>query len=99
MYMSKKASVAQKRKGFTVSASPFNAVKLDLVVVLIVGVVLVLLLERLFNTPLWQFALIAGYGLVAALWLLIRVKGIERQLARQQPAPVREDKDGQNEKQ
>lgn len=78
--MSKKASLNEKGRGFTVSASPFNNVKLDLALILFMGVVLLLLQERLLQNPLWQFLLIFSYGILAALWLLLRVKRIERQI-------------------
>lgn len=78
----KQASVPQKRRGFTVAASPFNGVKLDLALILLLGVVVFLLQERVFDgTSAAGLAALLIYGLCAAIWIIWRVNRVRRRLA------------------
>ena len=75
------ASLSRQRRTFTVKASPFNAVKLDVALIVIVGVVLVLVHGRMVQNPLGQLALLAGYGVVSMLWVVTKTRRISRRLA------------------
>jgi len=79
----KERSVSQSEGGFTVVASPFNTVKVELGIILILGVVLFLWHEHLSSDGDVQIAILAGYGVLAALWLVGRVKKIEKTMAEQ----------------
>ena len=58
--------------------SPFNDVKFELGVILVVGVLL-LLVQRPIDLPGWlSWLLLLGYGLVGMLWLLIRTHRVLR---------------------
>jgi len=77
----KDASVTQSAGGFTVAPSPFNPVKLDLGVILVFAVVLGFTHGYVSDDPWIQLALLAGYGFVAMLWLVLRVRRIAAGLA------------------
>lgn len=70
------ASLPRRGKAFTVQASPFNAIKLDLALILVVGIVLLIVHERLVDDQLGQLLLVAGYGLVAMLWIVMRTRHV-----------------------
>ncbi len=68
---------------FAVSASPFNGVKLELALVLIVGLILWLVSEQLFPHRMEAFFMLIGYSLLAAGWIILRVRNIVKQLSDQ----------------
>ncbi len=70
------ASLSRRGKVFTVKASPFNAIKLDLALILIVGIVVLVVHERLVEHQLGQLLIVAGYGLAAMLWIVIRTRRV-----------------------
>ncbi|ALP52784.1 hypothetical protein Tel_06230 [Candidatus Tenderia electrophaga] len=74
-------SLSRQGKGFTVPASPFNAVKLDLALIIIIAVVLWLIHDRLIANQLGQFLLLSGYGLAAMGWIVFRTRRVARRLA------------------
>ncbi len=75
------ASLSRQKKGFTVPASPFNAVKVDLALLIIVGGVLWLIHDRLVEDPFGQFLLLAGYGAAAMGWIVIKTRRVAKRLA------------------
>jgi len=64
------------RGHFAVSASPFNGVKLELALILLVGLIIGLVLERLYPHRMEAFLMLAGYSLLAAGWIILRVRYI-----------------------
>ena len=72
-----------KKKAFSVNASPLNPVKLELVIILLVGVLLWLLVDSITKNQAAQIAILFLYGIVGALWLLYRTRSIVSRL--QQP--------------
>ena len=72
----KQTSLSRKKGGFTVQASPFNGVKLDLALIVLMGVVVWMIQDRVTSNELGQFLLLAGYGVVAALWIVIRTRRV-----------------------
>ncbi len=71
-------SLPRQRRSFTVAASPFNGVKFDLAMIVIVGVVIWLIHDRLIDNGLGQTLFLAGYGLSAMTWLVAKTRCIER---------------------
>ena len=71
-------SLSRQRPGFTVAASPFNGVKLDLALIIIVGVVVWLVHDRVIENGFGQFLFLAGYGLCAMAWLMMKTRRIAR---------------------
>jgi hypothetical protein len=63
-------------KGTGVSPSPLNPVKLELAVLVIVGVLLWVLHRQLTDDPLDQLLLLGGYGLSAMAWLVMRTRRV-----------------------
>ncbi len=74
------ASLSRRRKVFTVKASPFNAIKLDLALILIVGIVVLAVHERLVEHQLGQLLVVIGYGLAAMLWVVMRTRRVLKNL-------------------
>lgn len=69
-------NITRPRRGFTIGASPFNGVKLELGLLLVVGVVLVLIHRRIVAGALGQLALLGGYGVVSLLWIVARTRWV-----------------------
>ena len=74
------ASLSRRRKVFTVKASPFNSIKLDLAMFLIVGIGILVVNERLVEHQLGQLLIVAGYGIAAMLWIVMRTRRVLKRL-------------------
>lgn len=90
----KSPSVAHFSRTITVSASPFNRVKKDLVWLLTGAVLLWLLRERLALSELEHTVILSSYGLLSGLWVSARVWWIARRLRQTAAAPATEDNFG-----
>jgi hypothetical protein len=86
------ASLSRRRRGFTVAASPFNSVKLDLALIIVVAVVVVLIHKHLAESFLAQLAILAGYGLISMAWLILKTRRISRSVAEENKAMVVDEK-------
>lgn len=69
-------SVTQRKRRFTVAASPMNAVKLELALICGVAILLWLVQSRISDDPAVQFLLLAGYGLASMAWIVFRVRRV-----------------------
>lgn len=75
--MSKRpGSVPGNRREFAVAASPFNLIKLELGIILAVGVLCAIAVGLLFTSTLVQLGLLALYGLAAMGWLIVRTRQV-----------------------
>lgn len=72
------------KKGFSVAPSPFNPVKFDLGVVIILGICVFVIQEVLISDGNVQLGLLLAYGTIAALWLLVRIQRVKKQLLERQ---------------
>ncbi len=72
------------RKGITVAPSPFNEIKLDLGVILVIGLLLLLVQERIVDGLLPQLVLLLSYGLAGMVWLVVRTFQVVARLKRGQ---------------
>lgn len=81
--MAKGVGSVTGRKGLAVAPSPLNEVKLDLGVILTVGVVLLLVQGRVLDSVLLQLLLLASYSLVGMLWIVVRTRRIMTRIARE----------------
>ena len=70
-------SLPRQRRSFTVAASPFNGVKFDLALIVIVAGVVWLIHDRLIENGVGQLLFLAGYGLSAMVWLVAKTRRIE----------------------
>ncbi|MDH3326939.1 MAG: hypothetical protein OEM38_09520 [Gammaproteobacteria bacterium] len=73
---SKTSIIPEKPSGFTVHASPFNPVKLELGAILIIGVVLLLIIGFIVDSRVSQLGILGCYGVSAMVWMIVRVKKI-----------------------
>jgi len=62
------------RKGFTVAPSPLNEVKLDLGIILVVGIVLLLLQGKVLDSLPLQLLLLSSYGVLGMIWIIVRTR-------------------------
>jgi hypothetical protein len=69
-------------KGMAVAPSPLNEVKLDLAIILVVGILLLLAQGRLVDGLLAQLLVLASYGVLAMLWIVLRARKILQRIAR-----------------
>jgi hypothetical protein len=67
-------------RGFGVAASPLNEVKLDLAIILVVGVLLLLLQGRVVDGLWVQLLLLSSYGLLGMLWIIVRARRVVARL-------------------
>ncbi|OGT18699.1 MAG: hypothetical protein A2V90_06200 [Gammaproteobacteria bacterium RBG_16_57_12] len=75
-------SVPHQEPAGTVISNPFDAIKLELVIILAVGVALLLVQFFFIDGLARQFLVLAVYGLFSAAWLIFRVTKIMRVYAR-----------------
>lgn len=75
----KPRSVPGKPKNFAVPASPFNLIKLELGIILVVGLLWVLIVGVVVNSPALQFVLFVVYGFGAMAWLVTRTSRVLQQ--------------------
>ena len=73
-------SIASARRGFRIAASPFNAVKLDVIIIGCVAIVGAAWLEQARVPNSLQLPLLSIYGFVGALWVVFRVRRVLRGL-------------------
>ena len=88
---SEKAPV-RHRRGLHVEPSPLNAVKLELAIILVAGLILGLAHGRLSADPGIQFLILVGYGVGAMAWLVLRTRRVLRSNAEGQP-PADDDQE------
>lgn len=79
----KDADSVAARKGLTVAPSPLNEVKLDLGIILVVGVVLLLVQGRVLDSLLLQLLLLLSYGLLGMIWIIIRTRRVMAKITRE----------------
>lgn len=72
----KEADSVPPRKGFAVAASPLNEVKLDLGVILVVGLVLLLVQGRALDSLPLQLLLLLSYGVLGMIWIIVRARRV-----------------------
>ena len=69
-------------KGMTVAPSPLNEVKLDLAIILVVGGLLLMVQGRLLDGLLAQLLVLASYGVLGMLWIVVRTRKVLQRMAR-----------------
>lgn len=69
-------SITPRRRRFSVAASPFNAVKLDVIVIGCAGVLLAAWLQGARAPSTVQLLSLGGYGVAGAFWVVVRVRRI-----------------------
>ena len=79
--MAKETHSVTGGRGFGVAASPLNEVKLDLAIILVVGVLLLLVQGRVLDNLWLQLLLLSSYGLLGMLWIIVRARWVVARLA------------------
>ncbi len=86
-----KQSITRKRRSITVAASPFNQVKFELGVVLVMLPLVWLVVGRLVASPVLQFAVLFGVASFAAGWLVMRTRNILKKLEKGRHREARQE--------
>ncbi len=75
------------------AASPFNVVKLALGVIIVVGALLLLVTGKLTASLATQVLLLGSYGVIAALWLIVKTRQVmlAKALASGEKSPVNDE--------
>jgi hypothetical protein len=74
-----------RQDGFAVDASPYNPVKLELGIILIIAIVLWFAQDLISSNPDMQLAVLAMFGLCAAAWIVLRIRKINKRLLAENP--------------
>lgn len=77
-----KESEDNRKPGLQVAASPFNTVKLELAVIIVLGLVFWLAVDFITSNDIAQIGLLLGFGLIAAAWLVIRTRYLARRVSK-----------------
>jgi hypothetical protein len=65
-----------------------NEVKLELAIILVVGVLLLLAQGRIVDSLFVQLLVLVSYGVLGMLWIIVRARQVLRRIARdQEPHP------------
>lgn len=80
--MEKESRSVTRGRGVTVAPSPLNEVKLDLAIILCVGVLLLLVQGRVVESLWVQFSILFTYSLLGMAWIIIRTRRIMARLRR-----------------
>ncbi|WP_455365811.1 hypothetical protein [Kaarinaea lacus] len=67
-------------QGLSVAPSPFNAVKLELAVILVVGLLLWIAVDSITNSDAAQIVILLVFGIFGAAWLVLRTHLVVRRL-------------------
>ncbi len=73
-----------KKAYFSVAASPFNGVKLEIALIIVVAIVLWFVVERLYPHRIEAFLLLGAFSLLAAGWIIMRARRVLKRVAEQQ---------------
>ncbi|MEK6747823.1 MAG: hypothetical protein AABY83_01285 [Pseudomonadota bacterium] len=74
------AIVPKKPHGFSVQASPFNPIKFELGIILIIGLLLVLVIERITPRGVLQLLGLWVYAMAGVAWLSWRIRRTQHAL-------------------
>jgi len=75
---------ANMPKGFGVAASPFNGVKLELGICIILGMLLWLGADSITANKDAQLLILLGYSLLGTVWLVVRTRTVSRRCEAEQ---------------
>lgn len=79
--MAREAHSVTGDKSLSVAPSPLNEVKLDLGVILVVGLLLLLVQGKVVASLTLQLLLLVSYGLLGLIWIVVRTRRIVARLA------------------
>ncbi len=73
-------SVPHNKQGTSVNASPYNHVKFDLGIILILAVFVLVVVSAAEPRFFGQILYLAGFGLVSMVWLVVKIRRVTRSL-------------------
>ena len=73
------AQIDTAAKGFSVRASPFNPVKLELGIILLMGLLLILVVHRISDNMAEQLVILLVFGVISMFWLIRRIRQVVQQ--------------------
>ncbi len=76
-------SITRKRRTVTVAPSPFNGIKFELGIILLLLPLIWVVVERLVADTLLEFALLLAAASLASAWLVWRTRTVLRRLERE----------------
>ncbi|MGD8566703.1 MAG: hypothetical protein PVJ39_01265 [Gammaproteobacteria bacterium] len=76
-----KESEQNRKPGLQVAPSPFNAVKLELAVIIVLGSVFWLIVDSITSNDVAQIGLLLLFGLISAVWLVVRTRYLARHVS------------------
>ncbi|WP_455202742.1 hypothetical protein [Kaarinaea lacus] len=77
-----KNSDQHDNKGLSVAPSPFNAVKLELAIILIAGILLWAVVDSITPSDSAQIGILMIFGLLGAIWLIIRTRYLSQRIVK-----------------
>ncbi|WP_455212684.1 hypothetical protein [Kaarinaea lacus] len=75
----------KKVKSFGVAPSPFNAIKLELGIVIVVGVLLLIGVDSITQDPLIQMSLLFMAGVLSMVWIIWRTRNVLKSQSKEPP--------------
>lgn len=81
--MSDQENNRRQPQGLSVAPSPFNAVKLELAVIIIVGLLLWIAVDSITTSHVTQIVILLVFGVLSAAWLIFRTHLLLRRLEKQ----------------
>jgi len=76
----KSHSVPHNKRGTSVNASPYNPVKFDLGIILILALFVLVVVSAAEPRFFGQILYLAGFGIVSMVWLVVKIRRITRSL-------------------
>jgi len=67
-------------QGVSVAPSPFNAVKLELAVIIVIGLLVWVAVDSITTSDAAQIVILLVFGLLGACWLIVRTYMVVRRL-------------------
>lgn len=78
--MDKTPSVTRKRREITVAPSPFNPVKFELGLIMLLAVAVYVMVEKWVDNSLLRWTVLAATGILSMLWLILRSMQVSRKV-------------------
>ncbi|MEJ2181330.1 MAG: hypothetical protein P8Y28_13080 [Gammaproteobacteria bacterium] len=72
----------QNHQGLSVAPSPFNAVKLELAIILVAGILLWAVVDSITPSESAQIGILMLFGFLGAGWLVIRTRYLSRRISK-----------------
>ena len=72
----------QNRQGLSVAPSPFNAVKLELAIILVAGILLWAVVDSITPSESAQIGILMLFGILGAGWLVLRTRYLSQRISK-----------------